>query len=156
MSGVDSNGSYRAYQETDDTLRVNIIGGGSPSSGTITTIEKLPTVSCATGTEIEFDIALGSDEAIIQQVNITQLTGTTADYTIEIWGKDASGYDPAVTTERYLRIWARDIDETSYNENIDGGLIYNDRDASDELHMRLINNSGGTTSAFNISVVATI
>jgi len=110
----------------------------------------------ADGSYKEFDITGFANYAQIKQIAITQLTGTTANYTIEIWEKDASGYDPADTSKRYLRIWSRDIDENEYNENIDGGIDYVDRDSTSELHMRLVNQTGGTASDFDVIIKALV
>jgi len=116
--------------------------------------EVLPTASCAAGAAIEFDITSFSNLATLKQISITQLTAGTYDYTLEIWEKDGSGYTPGTYADHYLKIFSRDIDVREYSENIDQGLLYRDRDASAELHCRLVNNAAGTTSTFNVAVVA--
>ena len=113
----------------------------------------------ADGSAKEFDIGGFANYAQLKQVHITQLTEGTpalADYTFEIWEKDGDGYDPADTSKRYLRIFSRDIDDTEYGENIEGGLEYLDRDESQELHCRLVNNSGGTASDFDVITKALV
>lgn len=152
MGGVDSNGDYRAYQQASDSLRVNIVDG-SVSTGTIN-VEVIPTASCAAGAAIQFDITSFADAATIRQIGITQLAEGTYDYTIEIWEKDSAGYTPGTYADHYLKIFSRDIDTREYVEIIDNGLRYTDRDGTEELHMRIINNSAGTTSTFNITITA--
>lgn len=110
-----------------------------------------PTVSCAAGAAIEFDITSFADLAILEQISITQLTSGTYDYTIEVW--ESATYTPGTLADHYLKRFSRDIDQQDWGENIDNGLLYRDRDASAELHCRLVNNIGGTTSTFNVTVV---
>lgn len=152
MGGVDSNGDYRAYQQASDSLRVDVIDGSVSTSAI--NVEVIPTASCAAGAAIQFDIPSFADAATIRQIGITQLAVGTCDYTIEIWEKDSTGYTPGTYADHYLKIFSRDIDTREYNETIDQGLRYRDRDETEELHCRLVNNSGGTISTFNISIVA--
>jgi len=130
----------------------------SGSSGTTVYGDKIPTASCAAGAAIQFDITSFYDLVTLNQVGITQLVAGTYNYTLEIWEKDSGGYTPGTYTDHYLKIFSRDIDVREYRENIDMGLLYRDRDATGELHMRIINTAAplGTTSAFNISIVGTI
>lgn len=133
----------------------NVIVSGS--SGTTIYGDKIPTASCASGTAIQFDITSLEDLFTIKQVAITQLTAGAYNYTLEIWEKDSSGYTPGTYADHYLKIFSRDIDVREYRENIDsGGLLYRDRDATSELHMRIVNDATGTTSTFNVSIVGTI
>lgn len=113
----------------------------------------------ADGSAKEFDITGFADYAQIKQINIVQLTEGSpakANYTFEIWEKDGDSYDPADTSKRYLRIFARDIDDVEYGENIDGGLEYLDRDESEELHCRIVNQTGGTASDFDVVIKALV
>ncbi|MGP8322393.1 MAG: hypothetical protein ACT6FG_00125 [Methanosarcinaceae archaeon] len=141
---VDSNG--------------NLVTSGGASSNVIygdeTPGANFPTANCVAGAAIQFDITSFADLATLKQVSVTQLTPGNYDYTVEIWEKDSSGYVPGTYSGHYLKIFSRDIDQREYNENINGGLLYRDRDASSELHVRLVNNAGGTSSTFNVSVVA--
>lgn len=132
----------------------NLITSGGASS-TVIYGEVLPTALCAAGAAIQFDITSFADLATLKQISVTQLTSGNYDYTVEIWEKDSSGYMPGTYTDHYLKIFSRDFDQREVNRNIDGGLLYRDRDASSELHMRLVNNIGGTNSTFNVTVVAT-
>lgn len=152
---IDSNGSYRAYQADDDTIRVDVVAGGGETEETITA-ELLPTASCAAGAAIQFDIASFKNNAIIKQINITQLSSGDCGYTFEIWEKNDAGYTPGNYDDHYLKIFSRDIDTRDYAEIVDGGLIYVDRDGSEELHCRILNAIAGTLSEFNISVVAVV
>jgi len=145
---VDSTGKVQpAGDSAANPIYVNI-------EGDVLYGELLPSASCAAGAAIEFDIASFSNLATLKQINITQLTAGTYDYTFEIWEKDGAGYTPGTYADHYLKIFSRDINVREYNENIDQGLLYRDRDASSELHCRLVNNAAGTTSAFNVAVVA--
>lgn len=111
----------------------------------------------ADGSDVEFDITGFTDIANILEVLVVQLTAGNPNYTVEIWEKDASGYNPAVRSDMYLNRYSRDFDqadESHANNIIDQGLIYIDRDATSELHMRIINNVGGTASDFDVSVRA--
>ncbi len=111
----------------------------------------------ADGSDVEFDIPGFTNKANILEVEVVQLTAGTPNFTVEIWEKDASGYDPAVRSDLYLNRYSRDFDqsdESHANNIIDQGLIYIDRDGTSELHMRIINNTGGTASDFDVSVRA--
>lgn len=136
-------------------LRVDLNGDLITSGGVPSMVygELLPTPPCAAGSSIQFDIAPFVDLATLKQIGITQLTTGNCNYTLEIWERDASGYTPGTYTDHYLKIFSRDVDKREWRENIDGGLLYRDRDASAELHCRLINGPLGTTSLFNVSVV---
>lgn len=111
----------------------------------------------ADGSDVEFDITGFTNKANIIEVLIVQLTAGTPNYTVEIWEKDSSGYNPATRTDMYLNRYSRDFDQTDeshVNNIIDQGLTYVDRDSTSELHMRIINNTGGTASDFDVSVRA--
>lgn len=111
----------------------------------------------ADGSAVEFDITGFTNKANILEVLIVQLTAGNPNYTVEIWEKDSAGYNPATRTDMYLNRYSRDFDqadESHANNIIDQGLIYIDRDATSELHMRIINNVGGTPSDFDVSVRA--
>lgn len=140
---------------TNPIFVTSVGGGGTVIYGTDAAGVNFPTALCVAGAAIQFDITGFVDLATLKQINITQLTSGNYDYTLEIWEKDSSGYIPGTYTDHYLKIFSRDIDQREYNENIDGGLLYRDQDATQELHMRLVNNAGGTDSTFNVSVVAT-
>jgi len=116
--------------------------------------EALPTAQCTVGAAIEFDITSFTNLANIEQINIVQTTAGTYDYTFEIWETHGASYDPADYTTHYLKIFSRDIDVREYNENIEGSILYRDRDDSSELHCRIVNNAAGTTSTFYVSIVA--
>lgn len=152
MTGVDSNGDYRAYQSASDSLRVDVIDGSASSS--MIYGNAIPTAECAAGSAIQFNMTSFADLATLKQINITQLTDGDYDYTFEIWEKDSSGYTPGTYADHYLKILSRDINVREYNENIDQGLLYRDRDETTELHCRLANKATGTTSAFNVFVTA--
>lgn len=140
-------------------LHVDSSGNIITSSSSVTTIygEKIPTASCAAGAAIQFDITSFNNLAILKQVAITQLVAGTYSYTLEIWEKDSSGYTPGTYADHYLKIFSRDIDAREYRENIDsGGLSYRDRDATSELHIRIVNDATGTTSTFNVAIVAAV
>lgn len=111
----------------------------------------------ADGSDVEFDITGFTNKANILEVLIVQLTAGTPNYTVEIWEKDSSGYNPAIRADMYLNRYSRDFDQTDeshVNNIIDQGLTYVDRDSTSELHMRIINNIGGTASDFDVSVRA--
>lgn len=111
----------------------------------------------ADGSDVEFDITGFTNIANILEVLVVQLTAGNPNYTVEIWEKDSSGYNPATRSDLYLNRYSRDYDqpdETHVNNIIDQGLIYIDRDGTQELHMRIINNAGGTASDFDVSVRA--
>jgi len=145
---IDATGKVQpAGESASNPIYVNV-------EGNIIYGELLPSASCAAGAAIEFDIASFSNLATLKQISITQLLGATFDYTFEIWEKDGAGYTPGTYADHYLKIFSRDIDVREYSENIDQGLLYRDRDATTELHCRLVNNAAGTTSTFNVSVVA--
>ena len=147
---VSPDVSHALHVDSDGNI---IISG---SSGSTIYGSVLPTASCAAGAAIQFDVTSLEDLFVINQVGITQLVAGTYNYTLEIWEKDSSGYTPGTYTDHYLKIFSRDIDVREYRENVDMGLLYRDRDATEELHMRLINNLAGTTSAFNINIVGSI
>ena len=111
----------------------------------------------ADGSDVEFDITEFTDIANILEVLVVQLTAGNPNYTVEIWERNASGYNPATRADMYLNRYSRDFDqadESHANNIIDQGLIYIDRDSTSELHMRIINNVGGTASDFDVSVRA--
>lgn len=111
----------------------------------------------ADGSDVEFDIINFTNKANILEVLIVQLTAGNPNYTVEIWEKDSTGYNPAVRADMYLNRYSRDFDqpdESHANNIIDQGLTYIDRDSTSELHMRIINNVGGTASDFDVSVRA--
>ena len=125
-------------------------GGGATSGIDIIEPAVCTTALCAAGAAIEFDVAF-SDLATLNQVMIEQLTAGTYDYTFEIW--NSATYNTASMAERYKKKWSRDVDEQEWGENIEGGLIYTDADLDSLLHCRIVNNAGGTTSTFNVSVI---
>ena len=106
----------------------------------------------ANGSAKEFDITGFVNSARIIQVTVTQLTAGTANYTLEIWEKDASGYDPTTRADLIYRVYSRDFTESEVSDLIVPYLLYVDRDGSSELHGRLVNNAGGTASDFDVSV----
>jgi len=149
IKGRESSGEIHPLHVDSNGDLVIIVTPGNTLYG-----EAIPTESCAAGAAIEFDVTSFSDLATLKQINVTQLTAGTYDYTLEIWEKDGLGYTPGTYTDHYLKIFSRDIDVREYSENIDQGLLYRDRDGSEELHCRLVNNAAGTTSTFNVTVVA--
>lgn len=106
----------------------------------------------ANGSAKEFDITGFVNSARIIQVTVTQLTVGTANYTFEIWEKDASGYDPTTRVDLIYRVYSRDFTESEVSDLIVPCLLYVDRDGSSELHCRLVNNVGGTASDFDVSI----
>lgn len=111
----------------------------------------------ADGSDVEFDITGFTNKANILEVLVTQLIAGTPNFTLEIWEKDASGYDPATRSDLYLKRYSRDFDDTDEsdaNNIVDQGLVYIDRDNTSELHLRIINHTGGTASDFNVSIRA--
>jgi len=127
---------------------------GVPEFG-ISVIDKLAINGgnlAANGSAKEFDITGFVNSAKIIQVTVTQLTDGTADYTLEIWEKDASGYDPTSSADLIYKVYSRDFDKKEVSDLIVPGLLYVDRDGSLELHGRLVNNIGGTASDFDISI----
>ena len=106
----------------------------------------------ANGSAKEFDITGFVNSAKIQQVTITQLTSGTADYTFEIWEKDASGYDPLTRADLIYRVYSRTFTESEVSDLLVPYLLYVDRDSSSELHCRIVNNTGGTASDFDVSI----
>ena len=106
----------------------------------------------ANGSAKEFDITGFVNSAKIQQVTITQLTSGTADYTFEIWEKDASGYDPLIRSDLIYRVYSRTFTKSEESDLIVPYLLYVDRDSSSKLHCRLVNNVGGTASDFDVSI----
>ena len=108
----------------------------------------------ANGSAKEFDITGFVNTAKIQQVTITQLTAGAANYTFEIWEKDSSGYDPATRANLYLRIYSRDFTVSEDSDIIEPYILYTDRDSTEELHCRIVNNAGGTASDFDVSIKA--
>lgn len=108
----------------------------------------------ANGSAVEFDITDFTNTAKILQVTVTQLTAGASVYTVEIWERDGAGYNPATRADLYLRIYSRDFTVDEDSDIIDPYMIYVDRDETSELHMRLVNNVGGTASDFAVSVKA--
>jgi len=108
----------------------------------------------ANGSAVEFDITDFTNTAKILQVTVTQLTAGASVYTAEIWERDGDGYNPAVRADLYLRVYSRDFTVSEDSDIIDPFMIYTDRDETSELHMRLVNNIGGTASDFAVSVKA--
>jgi len=113
--------------------------------------------SLAPGGSKQFDIKMGCDWAKVHTLKLVQLTGGPMNITIEIWEKDSSGYDPADRSYFYLRILRRKIVQTpeqgaEYLEVIDPTLLFFDRDLSGEVHCRLLNHDGGTSSDFAVSL----
>ena len=108
----------------------------------------------ANGSAVEFDLTDFTNTAKIQQVTVTQLTAGASVYTIEIWEMDGAGYNPLTRADLYLRVYSRDFIVDEDSDIIDPFLIYTDRDETSELHMRLVNNVGGTASDFAVSVKA--
>ena len=106
----------------------------------------------ANGSAKEFDITGFTNSARIQQVTITQLTAGTANYTFEIWEKDASGYDPLTRSDLIYRVYSRTFTKAEESDLIVPYLLYVDRDSSSELHCRFVNNVGGTASDFDVSI----
>lgn len=108
----------------------------------------------ANGSAVEFDLTNFTNTAKILQVTVTQLTAGASVYTVEIWEKDGAGYNPATRADLYLRVYSRDFTVDEDSDIIDPYMIYTDRDETSELHMRLVNNVGGTASDFAVSVKA--
>lgn len=106
----------------------------------------------ANGSAVEFDITGFINSAKIQQISMTQLTDGAANYTLEIWEKDASGYDPTSRGDLIYRVYSRTFSKSEVSDLIVPYLMYVDRDGSSELHCRLTNNIGGTASDFDISI----
>ena len=106
----------------------------------------------ANGSAKEFDITGFVNSARIIQVTVTQLTTGTANYTFEIWEKDASGYDPTTRADLIYRVYTRTFTKDEVSDLIVPYLLYVDRDGSSELHCRLVNNTGGTASDFDVSI----
>lgn len=135
---------------------------GSSGGGLAATPKKYyasakPTASCAPGTAIEFDITGFADDATLKMVNITQLTADptgTYKYTLEIWEKDSAGYTPGTATDMHLLVYSREFNTQHMVENIDGGLLCRDQDATKELHCRIVNDAASTASAFDLVVTA--
>lgn len=108
------------------------------------------TGSCAAGAAVEFNIAF-ADLAILEQIQIEQLTAGNYNYIFEVW-KSAT-YIPGTMTDHHLKIFSRDVNQREWGEIIDGGgLRYRDDDGGAELHCRIANDAAGTTSPFNVTV----
>lgn len=136
--------THPVHTNTDGDLMV-VTTPGAVLSPTVVT-----TALCAAGAAIEFDISF-ADLATVKQVQVEQLTSGNYDYTFEIW-KSAT-YTPGTISDHYLKALSRDVDKQEWSENIDGGLIYQDFDAGQELHCRISNRATGTSSTFNVSII---
>ena len=101
---------------------------------------------------ISFDITGFANIAKLTQATITQLTAGVSNYTLEIW--ERSTYNPAARADLYLRTWSRDYNVSEDSDIIDPITLYFDRDSNAELHLRLVNNAGGTPSDFAVSFKA--
>ena len=108
----------------------------------------------ALGNALSFDITGFVDAAYIRQILVTQLTAGAANYTIEIWETDT--YNPATRSDLIRRIFSRDVLTDEWSELIEDVLLYVDRDMTNELHMRIVNNVGGTASDFDVAVKSDI
>jgi len=110
----------------------------------------------ADGSAKEFDIKMGCDWAKIRSIKLIQLAAATAmKATLEIWEKDSDGYNPATRADLYMNILAKAIDEATggvYFEIFNHDLLFHDRDKSGEMHLRLVNLTGGTASDFAIVI----
>ena len=103
---------------------------------------------------VSFNIIEFSNTAKILQITITQLTAGAANYTFEIWEKNSNGYNTTDRATLYLRTYSRDFTVSEDSDIIEPSLLYIDRDNTKELHCRLVNNAGGTSSDFSINVKA--
>ena len=115
----------------------------------------------ADGSFKEFDITADVDaiaipnSSIVEQISITQLTfANNMNVTFEIWEKDSAGYVPTTRADLYLKVFSRDISNTDgeWSEVIEGMQYLRDRDGTNELHCRLVNNVGGEASDFAVVV----
>jgi len=92
----------------------------------------------------------------IHMITVVQRTGAAVDFHLEIWESElASRTEPPIVTEQYARIYNRAVlpaqtDELLYVELMSPPLEYFDREAGNEIHLRLDNQAGGTTSEFDI------
>jgi len=115
----------------------------------------------ASGVIKEFDIPIKSSWAKIAYVKIVQLEPGAMDIKFDIFEK--SGIDESLRRNLLYNVYRRNIEMTAiqggqYGESLMGGPIpYKDRDAQVEahtrnLHCRLINEAGGTTSDFTVLI----
>lgn len=102
------------------------------------------------------NLAALRSQLAITVLSIIQRTGPAVDFDFEIWevpvGTDRT--EPPIVTEQFRRVFNREIvtaltDELLYLEEL-GPLEYFDRDDNGNIHARLVNNAGGTTSIFDI------
>lgn len=101
---------------------------------------------------ISFDITGFANIAKLTQATITQLAVGASNYTLEIWERRT--YNPAARADLYLRTWSRDYNVSEDSDIIDPITLYFDRDSNAELHVRIVNNAGGTASEFAVSFKA--
>lgn len=115
----------------------------------------------ADGSFKEFDITTDIDVVdipnsfIVLQIIITQLTfAANMNITFQLWEKDSAGYNPATRAHFYMKILERDIinNDGEWSEIIEGELSYRDRNGTNEIHGRLVNNVGGEASDFAVVI----
>jgi len=116
----------------------------------------------ADGTIVEFDLKIPSKWKKILYINIVQLRPGAMDISFQVWEK--SSIDETTRSNLIYNKIRRDIVMTAsqggtYGESMMGDPIpYRDRDAEDEnrdraVHCRLVNESGGTASDFEVQLV---
>ena len=119
------------------------------------------TAGQAAGVTKEFDIPIKATWSKITYVKIVQLEPGAMDIKFDIFEK--SGIDESLRRNLFYNVLRRNIELTDiqggqYGESLMGAPIpYKDRDAEVEahthnLHCRLINEVGGTTSDFTVLI----